>query len=302
MTTFFILSGCSSNADEGYIPVKDGKIFYKAFGSGTPVLVLHGGPGLDHAYLLPQLQELAKDHRVIFYDQRGSGKSLDTPLDAEHINITQFTDDVEAVRKELKIDHFALIGHSWGGLLAMSYAVKYPDHLSQLILVTPAPASVSGQEGFMKEFTKRTQSIAKEIAPLFDGEAFKKLNATEISDLYRNTFRVYFYNPGDVDALTLQFNVPSARSGFKVNELMLKSCWLHKGCAILPQLSSIKTPTLMIYGTGDLVPVSSGNEINKAIFGSHIIFIKECGHFPYIEKPDELFGAIREFLKDSNTF
>ena len=296
MMVFVMLTACSPQAEQGYLPVKDGKVFYQSFGLGEPIVVLHGGPGLDQTYLLPQMLELAKDHRVIFYDQRGSGKSLETPIDDSHINIEQFTDDVEAVRRELGLEHFVLMGHSWGGLLAMNYAAKYPDHLTKLVLLTPAPATLAGQQGFMDEYAKRTASMTGELAPLSNEEAFQKLNEKEIEALYRKLFRFYFYNSKDADSLTLTFDVPSARSGFKVKELLLQHCWLHDACAIVSKLHTIHTPTLMIFGDVDLIPLSSGKEMNEAISGSTMLVIKGCGHFPYIEKPKEMFDAIRAFL------
>jgi hypothetical protein len=80
----------SQNHDQGYVEVKDGKLFYQTFGFGEPIIVLHGGPGMDQGYLLPQMLELAKEHKVTFYDQRGSGKSLDTKIDEKTITINQF--------------------------------------------------------------------------------------------------------------------------------------------------------------------------------------------------------------------
>lgn len=297
-----LLTSCSPQSEKGYIPVKDGKVFYQSFGSGEPILVLHGGPGLDQTYFLPQMLELAKEHRVIFYDQRGSGNSLQTPLDVSHINIEQFTEDVEAVRKELGLEHFVLMGHSWGGLLAMNYAAKYPDHLTKLILLTPAPATHAGQQGFMDAFTIRTESIAAELGPLSSEDAFQKMDASEIEAFYRKLFRFYFYDPNKVDSLTLTFDVTSARSGFKVKSLLLQDCWLKEPCTLISKLHLIKVPTLMIFGDVDLIPLSSGKEMKEAISGSEMLVIKNCGHYPYIEKPNELFGAIRSFLERDEQF
>jgi proline iminopeptidase len=111
------------------------KLFSQSFGTGTPIIVVHGGPGLDHAYFLPQMLELAKDHQLIFYDQRGSGKSLETELSPELMNVNQFIQDLEDLRKDLGLNSFVLLGHSWGGELAMHYAVTYPESISALILM-----------------------------------------------------------------------------------------------------------------------------------------------------------------------
>jgi len=280
----------------GYVQVEQGKLFYQKFGSGTPIIVLHGGPGLDQSYLLPQMLDLAKDHEVIFYDQRGSGKSLETRIDPSYINITQFTKDLEELRKQLKLDKFILLGHSWGGLLAMNYSVTYPDHLAGLILLSTAPADFKGQQAFVTEFTKRTQPIKNEIGPLSNYQEFEKLNAFEISKLYRTLFSVYFYNPRKVEDLTLNMPEVSAKSGANVLEIMSKTSWLIPDTNLFPQLKKITVPTLIIHGKEDIVPLWTAEEIKKAIPHAQIASIEKCGHFPYIEKPDQMFSQIRYFL------
>ena len=118
-----------------FVKIKDGCLYYNEIGQGIQIIVVNGGPGLDHGYLQPQLSQLAANHKLIFYDQRGSGKSLDTPLDEDHINIHQFVEDLEDLRKSLGLNKFVLMGHSWGGLLAMQYAALHQDRLIGLILL-----------------------------------------------------------------------------------------------------------------------------------------------------------------------
>jgi proline iminopeptidase len=114
---------------EGFVSVRNGKLFYRMPGKGVPLVVVHGGPSLNQDYLLPQLYKLAENNLVIFYDQRGSGRSLETKLDEKYINIDQFVEDLETLRISLGFDKFILMGHSWGGLLAMKYAVEHQENL-----------------------------------------------------------------------------------------------------------------------------------------------------------------------------
>ncbi len=305
-STLLILAGCDrsnkatqlKSNDSGFIQVDQGKLFYQTFGSGTPIIVLHGGPGLDQGYLLPQMLELAKNHKVIFYDQRGSGKSLETKINSSYINIDQFTNDLEALRMQLGIKTFILLGHSWGGFLAMNYSIRYPDHLTALILLNTAPADFKGQQAFVNEFTKRTQPIKNEIGPLFNYQEFEKLTALEISKLYRTLFSVYFYDPKDTAELTLKMSVLSAKSGAKVMELMLKTSWLRPNTNLFPQLEKLNVPTLILHGKQDIVPLWTAQEIKEAIPHAQIITIEKCGHFPFIEKPNEVFLQINRFLAD----
>lgn len=304
--TLIILTSCdrSNKASQprrnasGYIQVDQGKLFYQIFGSGTPIIVLHGGPGLDQSYLLPQMLELGKNHKVIFYDQRGSGKSLETNINPSYINIDAFTRDLEALRRQLGIKKFILLGHSWGGLLAMNYASMYPDNLAALILLSTAPADFRGQQAFVNEFSKRTQPIKNEISPLFNYQEFEKLTAPEISKLYRSLFSVYFYDPNDAIELTLNMSAASAKSGVKIMEVMSKTSWLRPSNNLFPQLEKLNVPTLIVHGKEDIVPIWTAQEIKEAIPQVKMFSLEKCGHFPYIEKPDEVFFQINRFLTD----
>ncbi len=284
----------------GYVHVDGGKLFYKKFGSGSPVIVLHGGPGLDQEYLLPQMLELAKDYEVIFYDQRGSGQSLATKIDPTCINIHQFVKDLDTLRKHMGVKKFTLVGHSWGGFLAMNYAVKYPQHLSNLILLNTCPADFKGQQGFVNEFMKRTKPIANQISPLSDYNLFEKLKKEEISKLYRTLFSVYFYNPNEVEKLNLNMAEASSQSGFKVHEHMSKTDFLTDNINLFPKLKTLKVPTLIVHGNQDLMPAWTAQAIQKAVSNSEIVYLEQCGHFSYIEKPVELFSKMRNFMGKKN--
>src|SRR5918999_1956963 len=126
---------------EGYITASDGvRLFYKVVGSGDETLVaVHGGPGGSLTSILPDLEPLAKNRRVIYYDQRGSGRSDLMDDDDEKLSITKHIQDLEAVRAHFKLDKMTLLGNSWGGLLIGFYAAAHPDRVERLIFHAPAP-------------------------------------------------------------------------------------------------------------------------------------------------------------------
>jgi proline iminopeptidase len=117
----------------GYVDANGVLIYYVEFGKGAPLIVLHGGPGADHTYFLPWLLPLARTHRLIFIDERGSGQS-ERLQDVSKYTIENMADDVEAVRVALGLGKIDLLGHSCGGVLAEAYALKYQEHLNHLIL------------------------------------------------------------------------------------------------------------------------------------------------------------------------
>ncbi|MDZ7771177.1 MAG: alpha/beta fold hydrolase [Balneolaceae bacterium] len=109
-------------------------------GAGEPLMVVHGGPLLDHGYMEPWLRELSSDYRLVFMDQRLSGRSS-PESDSANVTLDRFTEDIEAVRRHLGLDRVHLLGHSWGGFLALRYALAYPQSLRSLTLVSPMPPS-----------------------------------------------------------------------------------------------------------------------------------------------------------------
>src|SRR5262245_342340 len=119
--------------ESGFVDANGVLIYYEALGQGQPLLILHGGPGASHDYFLPYLLPLARENRLVFIDERGSGRSekLD---DAKRYTVAAMAEDVEAVRKALKLGTINLLGHSYGGRLAQEYALKYPRSLQRLIL------------------------------------------------------------------------------------------------------------------------------------------------------------------------
>ena len=158
--------------------------FIEKMGEGEPLLVLHGGPGLFHDYLVPHFESLAADYQIIFYDQRGCGRT-DFPKDTSTINIENYIEDLEAIRKHLKLEKLNLVGHSWGALLAMNYAKKYPKNLNRLVLISPAPGNSDYfDQTFSNMQHKRTEEDTKELVQTMMSNEFEKRD--------KEVFKSYF--------------------------------------------------------------------------------------------------------------
>jgi proline iminopeptidase len=138
-----VMAGCTAPStavrpsimtiEEGFVDNGGVLLYFKAVGHGPPLVVVHGGPGASHEYLLPQLYRLAPRYRLVFIDERGSGHSPRLQ-DSNQYTVEKMADDVEAVRAALQLGKIALLGHSYGGVVAQAYAFKYQAHLSHLIL------------------------------------------------------------------------------------------------------------------------------------------------------------------------
>src|SRR5262245_5426872 len=143
-----------SKAGESRIPVGTASLYARAIGQGPPVVVLHGGPDFDQRYLLPDLDRLADGFRLIYYDQRGRGRSAEG-VRPEDVTLASDVEDIERVRQHFRLEAPALLGHSWGAALALEYALRHPTRASRLILMNPAPVSASDVAGVRKAYLER---------------------------------------------------------------------------------------------------------------------------------------------------
>src|SRR5512135_1552196 len=122
------------------IRVDGAPLYFREVGQGQPIVVLHGGPDFSHAYFLPELDRLADSFRLIYYDQRGRGRSAEG-VGPEDVSIDSEMRDLDALRRYFGLESVAVLGHSWGGVLALEYAIRHPNNVSHLILLNTAPAS-----------------------------------------------------------------------------------------------------------------------------------------------------------------
>ena len=142
---------------ESYIPVENAELYCRELGQGQPIVVLHGGPDFDHRYLLPEMDRLSGSFRLIYYDQRGRGQSARN-VQPEDVSMRSEVEDLEALRQHLRLESTAVLGHSWGGLLALEYAIRHPDRVSHLILMNTAP--VSRDDFLLMRQDRRTRAAA----------------------------------------------------------------------------------------------------------------------------------------------
>jgi proline iminopeptidase len=142
---------------EARVRVGKADLYSREIGQGQPVIVLHGGPDFDHRYLLPEMDRLADSLRLIYYDQRGRGRSGDG-VRPEDVTLESEMGDLDTVRRHFGLGSVAILGHSWGTVLALEYAIRHPDRVSHLILMNPAPASHDDFMLYRKERRERSGS------------------------------------------------------------------------------------------------------------------------------------------------
>jgi proline iminopeptidase len=259
----------------------------------TPLLVVHGGPGAHHDYLLPQLLALADEYRLIFYDQRGGG--LSKTADRSAITWRTHVADLDAVVQEMSLDPATLVGYSWGGLLAMLFAIesaagRTTSHLERLVLLDPAAVNREYRREFEVEFARRQNSDT--VAKLRADLAASGLRASDPDAFRQRSFELsvagYFADPSAAHDLT----------PFRVMARIQDSVWESLGDYDLTrpgQLDSVTVPALVVHGRQDPIPLASSEAIARAL-RAPLVTIDGAGHVPYVEQPAEMFAAIRSFL------
>ncbi len=273
------------------------------------LLVLHGGPGADHQYLLPQLLRLADAYDCVFYDQRGGGRSKSAADDVGPVTWRTHVDDLAHVAAELVGDRpLHLVGYSWGGLLALLYAldaagVALPTlgapvggggaHArvapASLTLIDPAPATRRLRERFEADFARRAAD--PRIAAMRAELAASGLRERDPDAHRQRAFELsvagYFFDPEKARDLT----------PFRVAGRVQQSVWESLGdFDLLPHVGRIACPTLVVHGREDPIPLASSEALVAALPDARVTVLDQCGHVPYVEQPEALFAAVLPFL------
>ena len=257
-------------------------------------LVLHGGPGAHHDYLLPQFLRLAERYSLVFYDQRGGGRSKETG--PGEVGWQQHVQDLTHVVRELHLEPLTIIGYSWGALLALLYALEARRHNElpppqRLVLVDPAPLSRPFRQAFEDEFARRQRSEA--IRELREDLADSGLRDRDPDAWRQRQFELgvapYFANPASSSNLTQ----------FRVTAKVQQSVWHSLGdFDLIPDLAALHIPAFFVHGRHDPIPLESTERAAGAM-RARLLVLEASGHVPYVEQPDALFGAIEQYLAET---
>ena len=250
-------------------------------------MVLHGGPGAHHDYLLPQYDLLAQGRELFYYDQRGGGQSpvpRETPVGwREHVA------DLDAIRVSLAIDRLTLCGYSWGGLLALLYMLEHPERVERLALVSPASPSVAYRRQFEQEFARRM--AAPEIVRAREELRSSGLREQDPAAYQRRAFELsvagYFRDFRDAKNLT----------PFRVNARTQQAVWDSLGEYDLRDRLRALRPAphaLLLHGTFDPIPIAGSRELAQ-LLGAELVELP-VGHCPHVEATDEFVRTLDGFL------
>ena len=279
--------------EEGYKDINGVKIFYRIVGQGEPLVMLHGGPGSNMLHLLPYCDTLATQCKLIYYDQRGCGRS--SPLnDSRTVSWIDHVEDLEALRKAFGLEKMDLFGHSWGGGLGLLYAITYPERVKRLIISNSMPA----EEGVWKKEMGEIESdleerhhVSEHLAAL-DRSGLRAKNPGAYFQRYQAIRSWRIYQDTTDAAKTVHTIQPCPLINYHTWESL-------KGYDIRNQLKVLNMPVLIIHGEKDIIPLKYAKELRGLIPQSKFVITRK-GHQPYIEDPATYFQVIRDFLQSSS--
>lgn len=275
------------------LPVPGGVIAYRTVGSGETVMLLNGGPGWSSAHIEPLADSIAqKGYRVITFDQRGTGRSVVAPLDSTMITLDHMLDDIRLLQGALDVPRITLVGHSFGGMLAMAYASKHPGHLKRLVLLAPGgtdlgfldpyQAALNVRLGLQEQERIARWSAKAAIAPGRAG--YNIIHATlpaflthdeQVPDVMR------FINSGTWDLGTAALVwADLARTAYDV----------------APGLPHLNVPVSLIQGTDDAVGPAVPLWLQKHVDHSEVTMLPDCSHILWIDAPDRFYPSLFDAL------
>ena len=287
------LHACAALAQTEGLQELNGTVLYvKTEGTGTPIVAVHGGPGLSHHYLAPQLGNLSKWFQVTFYDQRASGQSA-TPAPDE-ITLRTFAGDVDAIRKKLGHDQIYLLAHSWGALPAIKYGLLYPEQVKGIIFCNPIPFSreydgemAAAQQAKMSGADSTNRSL------ILGSPGFKAGEAAAYKKLLLLSFRHSFYKESNFSKLDL--DVPDNYQA--ASQALYKG--LGKELRAYDYYDSIKNfafPVLILRGAVDVVPQAAYQRMMDALPTATLKVFRKSGHFIFMEQNRKFNRAVRKFV------
>jgi proline-specific peptidase len=279
-----------------------GRLFVRDVGVGRPIVVLHGGPDFDHEYLQPELDALAETFHLVYYDQRGRGRSY-AGEGASDVTIATEMEDLDRIRAWTGADAVAVLGHSWGGLLAMEYAIRNPARVSHLILLNTAPASHQDALELQREWrARRSPAQAARMNELRSDPLFLSGDFEAEAEYYRMHFGSTV-PPDRLDEVVRRLRVGFTPDGVvaarAIEDALYEQTWVSEDYDLIPELRALRVPTLIVRGGNDFIPVEAVRRIASAIQGSRLVEMAGVGHFTFLEQPARVRSLIGDFLAAS---
>ena len=280
------LSAATFRSDDGVT------LHYEVLGKGDPIVLLAGGPGFSPDYLRPVAETLSKHYAAVLFHQRGTGKSMLEKYDGSVMALKNLVADLDALRRELKQEKLTLVGHSFGGILSMMYAREHPDRIRALALIDSGGPTLQSVPKFNANLEARFTAEEKaSIKEWSDPERMKADRKRAVLAITKAKTPAYFADRSKAKLLMDPMDEQSFNDAVFwsiVPQMMMLD--LRSG------LEKVKAPVLVIHGRHD--PLESAEEVHATFAGSRLELIDDAGHFPWLEQPEKVYGALKAFLAE----
>lgn len=290
---YLLFIGNTFAQTEGYSKNNDSsKTYYKIFGKGEPLLIINGGPGMNSNGFESMAKTLAENQETIIYDQRGTGKSKLATLSSKTISMKIMADDIESLRKHLKIKKWNILGHSFGGMLASYYATIYPNSINKLVLSSSGGVDLTLLK--TENLIERNLTKVEKDSMNYWNDKIEKGDTTHTAALGRGRAMApaYVFDQKYVPIIAERLT----QGNSKINGLLWNDMQsMNFDCK--EKLKNFKNPVLIIQGKQDVISNEIGELAHKTFPNSKLILLENCRHYGWLDATDKYFGEINSFLK-----
>jgi proline iminopeptidase len=288
-------------ATEGLIEGDGAALFYRMVGTGPDVLVMiHGGPGMDMGYMVPDFGPLAAHHRLLFYDQRGGGRSAHLRDDPALYTIAHHVADLEALRRRFGLERMTLVAHSFGPAIAASYAMAHPERVARMIFLGPVPPRAGDLWKRYGETVegRLTPAERAELARLEEAMVHGADPVASCRAYWAIGVKPRLARPELAGQVTGDFcgaGAEAIRSGMGIAGPHTQTSLGDWDFG--PGLAAVRAPTLIVHGEADAIPMDLVEGWTTALPDAKLVKIPGASHFPYVERPDLVWPLIEDFLR-----
>jgi proline iminopeptidase len=284
---------------DGFLDAGNGvRLYYRLVGPGRDTLVvIHGGPGFSSDYFGHDLDGLTiRGHALLFYDQRGAGRST-LVSDSAGLDGQRFAEDLEAVRRHFKLETVNMLGHSWGAGVVALYASRYPERVGRTLIVGGIPLTMAGlKEAFDGIVARIDTASARRMAEI---DSARRINPEDVA-LCRQSNAIWFH-PFFTDTLVeKRLDVCTGSPQARRNAVLAVDRYLLPSLGDYdwrPAMHAVSAPTLVIHGEKEVLPLAGAREWVATMPNSRLLAMPGVGHFLYMEDPEPFFAAVDTFLK-----
>lgn len=271
------------------------KIYYRVFGSGKPLVIINGGPGMNSNGFVDLAKHLSNNNQVILYDQRGTGKSTLDLINKSTVTMDLMIEDLELLRNHLKIEKWAVLGHSFGGILGSYYATIHPERIDKLILSSSGGIDLELRDYVMTNINaKLSQSERDSLAYWNSRIANGDTSFQARLSRGMNLAPAYVYDRKFIPVIARRLTEGNSTINNLVWEDLVR---IKFDCA--GKLQNFKQPVLIIQGKQDIIAEKTALKAAGVLKNSRVVLMDHCVHYGWLDNPEVFFKEVNEFLLSS---